>query len=335
MLNYFPLSGSKNVVVVQFLSHVRLFVSPWIAACQASLSFSISGVCSKSCVLSWWRHPAISSPVTSFSCPQPFPVSGKVSSLNQVAKVLELHLQSQSSNEYSGLISFQFSSVSQSCLILCNPMTAAHEASLSIINSQILLKLMSIESVMPSNHLALCHHLLLSPLIFPSIGFFFNELVLHIRGTNYWSFSFSISPFNENSGLISFRIDWFYLPTVQGTLKSLLQHHSSKASILWNSAFFIVLHSHPFMNTGKTIALAGWTFVSKVMSLLFNMLSSLNIAFLPRSKPLLISWLQSLSAVILDPQNQKVCHCFHCFTICLPWNDGTRCRDLIFLNVEF
>ena len=149
----------------------------------------------------------MSPPVTSFSCPQPFPMSGKVSSLNQVAKVLELHLQSQSSNEYSGLISFQLSSVSQSCLILCHPMTAAHQASLSIINSQILLKLMSIESVMPSNHLALCHHLLLSPLIFPSIGFFFNELVLHIRGTNYWSFSFSISPSNENSGLISFRMD--------------------------------------------------------------------------------------------------------------------------------
>ena len=133
---------------------------------------------------------------------------------------------------------------------------------------------------MPSSDLLLCHHLLLSPLIFPSIGFFFNELVLHIRGTNYWSFSFSISPSNEYSGLISFTIDWLDLLAVQGTLKSLLQHHSSKASILWHSAFFIVLHSHPYMNTGKTISLTRWTFVGKVMFLLFNMLSRLDITFL-------------------------------------------------------
>ena len=158
---------------------------------------------------------------------------------------------------------------------------------------------MSIESVMPSNHLILCRPLLLSS-IFPSIRVFSNESVL-IRWPKYWSFSFSISPPNEYSGLISFRIDWFDLLVVQGTLKSLHQHHSSKASILQCSAFFIVQLSHPYMTTGKTIALTRWTFVGKVMSLLFNMPSRLVIAFLPRSKHLLISWLQSPSAVILDP----------------------------------
>ena len=134
----------------------------------------------------------------------------------------------------------------------------------------------------------------------------------------YWSFSFSISPSNEYSGLISFRIDWLDLLAVQGTLKNLLQHHSSKASILQHSAFFIVQLSHPYMTTGKTIALTRWTLVGKVMSLLFNMLSRLVIAFLPRSKYLLISWLQSPSAVILEPSQNKLCHCFHCFAIYLP-----------------
>ena len=152
---------------------------------------------------------------------------------------------------------------------------------------------------MPSNHLILCHPLLL-PLIFPSIRVFSNELVLHIRWPKYWSFSFSISPSNEHPGLISFRIGWLDLLTDQGTLKSLLQHQSSKASILWYSAFFIVQLSHPYMTTEKTIALTKWTFVGKIMSLLFNMLSRLVIAFLPRSKSLLISWLQSPSAVILE-----------------------------------
>ena len=150
---------------------------------------------------------------------------------------------------------------------------------------------MSIESVMPSNHLILCHPLLLLPLIPPSIRAFSNESVLRIRWPKDWSFSFNISPSNEYSGLISFRIDWLDLPTVQGTLKSLLQHHSSKASILQHSAFFIVQLSHPYMTTGKTIALTRRTFVGKVMSLLFNKLSSMVIAFLPRSKHLLISWL--------------------------------------------
>ena len=153
---------------------------------------------------------------------------------------------------------------------------------------------------MPSNHLILCHPLLLRPSTFPSIRVFSNESALRIRWPKYWSFSFNISPSNEHPELISFKMDWLDLLAVQGTLKSLLQHHSSKASILWCSAFFIVPLSHPYMTTGKTIALARWTFVDKVMSLLFNMLSRLVITFLPRSKRLLISWLQSPSAVILE-----------------------------------
>ena len=152
-------------------------------------------------------------------------------------------------------------------------------------------QLLSTESVMPSLHLILCRPLLLPPLIFPSIRVFSSESVLCIRWPKYWSFSFSISPSNEYSGLISLRIDWFDLLAVQATLKSLFQHHSSKASILWCSAFFVVQLSHPYMTTGKTIALTRRTFVSKVMSLLFNMLSRLVITFLPRSKGLLISWL--------------------------------------------
>ena len=169
------------------------------------------------------------------------------------------------------------------------PWTAACQASLSITNSRSLLKLMSIESVMPSNHLILCRSLLLLPSVFPSIRVFSKESILHIRWPKYWSFSCSISPSNEYSGLISFRMDWLDLLAVQGTLKSLLQHHSSKASILQCSAFFIVQLSHPYMTPGKTIALTRWTFVGKVMCLLFNMLSSLVITFLPRSKHLLIS----------------------------------------------
>ena len=191
------------------------------------------------------------------------------------------------------------------------------QASLSITSSWSLLKLMSIELVMPSSHLILCRPLLLPPSIFPSIRVFSNESVLQIRWPKYWSFSFSISPSNEYSGLISFRMDWLDLLAVQETLKSLLQHHSSKASILHCSAFFTVQLSHPYMTTGKTIALTKWIFVGKVMSLLFNMLSRLVITFLPRSKRLLTLRLQSPSAVILEPKN-KVCHCFHCFPIYLP-----------------
>ena len=168
---------------------------------------------------------------------------------------------------------------------------------------------------MPSNHLILCCLLLLLPSIFPSIRVFSDESALCIRWPNYWSFSFSISPSNEHTGLISFRMHWLDLLAVQGPLKSLLQHHSSKTSLLWHSAFFIVQCSHPYMTTGKTIALTRQTFVDKVLSLLFNMLSRLVITFLPRSKRLLISWLQSPSAVILEPPKNKVSHCFHCFLI--------------------
>ena len=266
--------------------------------------------------------------------------------------------------------------------LFVTPWTAAHQVSLSITNSRSLLKLMSIELVMPSNHLILCCSLLIPPSIFPSIRVFSSESVLRIRWPKYWSFSFSISPSNENWGLISFRIDWLDLLAVQGTLKSLLQHHSSKASILWHSAFFIVQHSHPYLTTGKTIALTRQTFISKVMSLLFlfvlfylfighaacgilvlqpgfepmplplgaqslnhwttrevpsllfNVLCSLVIAFLPRSKCLLISWLQSPFAVILEPPRNSVCHSFHCFPIYLPRSDGTGCHDLSFLNLE-
>ena len=182
--------------------------------------------------------------------------------------------------------------------LFVTPWTAAHHASLSFTISQTLLKLMSTESVMPSNRLTFCHPLLLLPSIFPSIRVPSNESALHIGWPKYWSFSFSISPSNEYSGLISFRMDWLALLAVQGTLKSLLQHHSSKASVLQCSSFFTVQLSHPYMTTGKNIALTRRTFVGKVMSLLFNMLSRLVITFLPRSKHLLISWLQLPSAVI-------------------------------------
>ena len=168
---------------------------------------------------------------------------------------------------YTWKLFSQFSSVSQLCPTLCNPMHCSSQASLSITNSQSLLKLMSIKPMMPSNHLILCHPLLLLPSIFPSIRVFTNESALHIRWPKFWSFSFNISPSSECSGLISFRMDWLDLLAVQGTLKSILQHHNSKATILWHSAFFIVHFSHLYMTPGKTIALTRWTFVSKVMSL--------------------------------------------------------------------
>ena len=194
------------------------------------------------------------------------------------------------------------------------PWTAACQASLCITNSWSLLKLMSIKSVMPSNHL--CVPLLLLPSIFPSIRVFSNESVLCIRWPKDWSFTFS--PSNEYSGLILFRIDLFDLLAVQGTLKSLLQYHSSKASVLQGSAFFTVQLSQPYMTTGKTIALTRQTFVCKVMSLLFNMLPRFVITFLPWSKRLLISWLQSLSAVILEPKKIKSVTVFHCLPTYLP-----------------
>ena len=189
--------------------------------------------------------------------------------------------------------------------LFVTPWTSARQASLSVTNSQSLPKLMSIESVMPSNHLILCHPLIFLPSVFPSIRVSSNESVLRMRWPKYWSFSFSINPSSDHPGLISFRMDWLNLLAVQGTLKNLLQHHSSKASILRHSAFFIVQLSYPYMTTGKTIAMTRQTFVGKVTSLLFNMLSRLVITFLPRSKHLLISWLQSPSTVILEPPDIK------------------------------
>ena len=186
------------------------------------------------------------------------------------------------------------------------PWITARQASLSITNSQGSPKPTPIELVMPFNHPIFCRPLLLLPSIFPSIRVFSNESALHIRWPQYWSFSFNISPSNEHPGLISFKIDWLDLLAVQGTLKSLLQHHSSKASILWHYILWTIVQlSHPYMTTGKTIALTRQTFVGKVMSLLFNMLSRLVITCLPRSKRLLISWLQSPSAVILEPRKIK------------------------------
>ena len=213
------------------------------------------------------------------------------------------------------MLSVQFSSVAQSCI--ATSQTAACQASLSITNSQSLQKLMSIKSVMPSNHLILYHPLLLRPSTFPSIRVFSNESALRTRWPKYQSFSFNIhwkDSSNEYSGLISSRTDWLDLFAVQGTHKNLLQHHSSEASILWHSAgLFMVQLSHPYMTTAKTIALIIRIFV---MPLLFNMLSRLVIAFLPRS--ILISWLQSPSAVILEPKKRKICHCFYFFPFCLP-----------------
>ena len=196
----------------------------------------------------------------------------------------------------------RFSSVTQLCPTLCNPMNCSMQASLSITNSQSSLRLTSIKSVMPPSHLILCCPLLLLPPIPPSIKVFSNESTLRIRWPKYWSFSFSIIPSKEIPGPISFKMDWLDLLAVQGTLKSLLQHHSSKASILRHSAFFKAQLSHPYMTTGKTIALNRRTLVGKEMSLLLNMLSRLVIIFLPRSKHLLIPWLQSPSAVILEPK---------------------------------
>ena len=204
-----------------------------------------------------------------------------------------------------------YSSVQFSCSVVWDsstPWIAARQASLSITSSWSLPKFMSIESVMPSSHLVLCRPFLLLSPILPSIRVFSSESTLHMRWPKYWSFSFSTSPSNEHPGLISFRMDWLDLLAVQGTLKSLLQLHSSKASILRCSAFFTVQLSHPYMTVGKTIALTRRTFVGKVMSLLFNVLSRLVITFLPRSKYLLISWLQSPSAVILEPPKIGSCY---------------------------
>ena len=228
----------------------------------------------------------------------------------------------------------QFSSVQSLSRVQLpgTPWTAAHQASLSITNSRSSLKLMSIESVKPSSHLILCCPLLLLPPIPPSIKVFSNESALCMRWPKYWSFSFSISPSNKHPRLISFRMDWLDLLAVQGTLKSLFQHHRWKELILWRSAFYTVQLSHPYMTNVKTIALTIWTFVGKVMALLFNMLSRFVITFLPRSKHLLISWLQSPSTVILESKKIK----FATVSIVFP----SICHEMMglgvcFLNVEF
>ena len=258
------------------LSHVWLFMTLWTVAQQASLSMGFPRQ-------EYWNG-------------FPFPPSGDLPDPGIKPTSLVSHALA------GGFFTTSTTWVQFSCSVMSDfvtPWTAARQASLSITNSQSSPRLMSIESVMPSSHLILCRPLLLLPSILPSIKVFSDESVLCIRWP--WSFSYSICPSKKYSGLISFRIDWFDLLAVQGTLKSLLQHHSSKASILWCSDFFMVQLSHPYMTTGKTITLTRQIFVSKVMSLLFNMLSRWIIAFLPRRKHLLISWLQSPSAVILKP----------------------------------
>ena len=228
----------------------------------------------------------------------------------------------------------QFSSVTQSCPTLCDPMNhrmpglPVHHQLPEVTQTHVH---WVHDAIQPSHPLL---PLLLLPPTLPSITVFSNESSIRMRWPKSWGFSFSIIPSKEIPGLISFRMDWLDLLAVQGTLMSLLQHHSSKASILQCSAFFTVQLSHPYMTTGKTIALTRWTLVGKVMSLLLNMLSRLVVTFLPRSKHLLILWLQSPSAVILEPPKNKVWHCFYCFPIYFPWRDGTGCHDLRFVNVE-
>ena len=227
----------------------------------------------------------------------------------------------------------QFSSIqslSRVCLSV-TPWTAACQASLSITNSRSLLKLMSIESVIPSNHLILCCPLILLPSIFSRIRFFSSESVIRIRWPKYWSFNFSINPTNEYSGLTPFRIDWFDLLAVQGTLKSLLQYYSSKASILWHLACFIVQLSHPYMTTGKTIDLTRWIFISKECICLKY---AVYLCYIFPTKEINF---MAAATICSDfgAQENKFCHSFHCFPIYLPLSDRTRCRDISFLNVEF
>ena len=233
---------------------------------------------------------------------------------------------------YPNRYSVQFSS-----LVMSNPATpgtAVFQASLSITNSWDLLKLISINSVMPSNHLIICHPLLLLPSVFPSIRVFPNESVLRIRWPRVLGFSFKIIPSNEYSGLISFRVYWFDLLVVQGTPKSVLQHCSSKASVLWCSAFFVVQLSHPYMTTGKTSALTRRTFVSKVMPLFFNMLSRFIVAFFSEEQ----AYFNFMAVVTIcsnfGTRENTIYHCAHCLPIYSPWSDGIGCHDLSFLNVQ-
>ena len=314
----------ETVVVVALLSRAQLFVTPWTTAHQASCPSLSPRICSNSRPWRQWCHPNIYSLLPpscfAFNLSQQQGLFQWVSSSYQVVKVIK----------FQHSVQFSRSVVSNSL----RPHESQHARPLlSIINSWNPPKPMSIESVIPSNHLIPCRPLLLLPSIFPSIRVFSNESALSMRWPKYWSFRLNISPTNEHPGLISFRMDWLDLLAVQGTLKSLLQHHRSTASILQHSAVFIIQLSHPYMTTGKTIALTRWTFAGKIMSLLFNMLSRLVTIFLPRSKSLLISWLQSPSTVILESP-KIVWHCFHCFPIYFPWSDGTRCHDLSILNVK-
>ena len=283
---------------VQLLSHVQLFVTPLTAARQVSLAIP-----------------------TSRNLP-------KLMSIESVMPSNHLTLSSPSPPALN-LPQHQFSSIAQSCSTLCNPMN--HSMPGLSVHHQLLESIQTHvhwvgDAIQPSHAML---SLPLLPQISPSIRVFSNESALPIRWPKNWSFSFIISPSNEHPGMISFRMDWLDFLAVQGTFKS-LQHHSSNASILQRSAFFIVQLSHPYMSTAKTIALTRRTFVGKVMSLLFNMLSKLVITFIPRTKRLLILWLQSPSAVILEPRKIKSAS----FHIYLPWSDGTRCDDLSFLNVE-
>ena len=240
-------------------------------------------------------------------------------------KILKMNLQTHE----QGTPLFQFSSVAQPCLTLCDPVNCSTPGLPVPHQLPEFTQTHIHELLMPSSHLILCRPLFLLPPIPPSITVFSNESTLHMRWPKYWSFSFNISPSNEHPELISFRMHWLDLLAFQRTLKSPLQLHSSKASILWWSPFFTVQLSHPYMTTGKTIALTRWTCVDKVMSLLFNMLCRLVITFLPRSKGLLISWLQSPSAVILEPPKIKSDTVSPSIS-----QEGTRCHDLSFLNVE-
>ena len=279
------LCGFSLCMYACVLSYIQLSVTPWTVPHQAPLSMGFPGK------------------NTGVDCHFLFQVIFLTQRLNLCLQhLLHWHTGSLPLSHLGNLSSVQSLSHVQ---IFATPWTVARQASLSITSSQSSCKLMSIESVMPSNHLILCRPLLLLPSIFPSIRVFSNESALHIRWPKCWSFSFNISPSNEYSGLISFRMDWLDLLAVQGIRKSLLQHHIWKASILRRSAFFTVQLSHPYTTTGKIIASTRWTFVDRVMSLLFNMLSRLVITFLPRSKRLLISWLQSPSAVILEPRKIK------------------------------
>ena len=295
-------------VGVCMLSYIWLFATPWTVAHQDPLSMGL-------CQQEYWSE-------LRFPPPGIFPSQER------------WILYHWATWEAHTIGSVPFSSIAQSCPTLCDPVdcsTAGFPVHHQLPEPAQTHVHWASDAIQPS-------HPLSSPFppasIFPSIRVFSNESVLRIRWSKYWSFSFSISPSNEYSGLISFRMDWLDLLAVQGILKSLLQHHSPKASVLQCSAFFMVRLSHPYVTTGKTIALTIQTFVGKVISLLFNMLSSLVIGLLPRSKCLLISWLQSPSALILEPK-KIVCYCFHCFPIYLPWSDGTKYHDLSFLSVEF